>query len=83
MKSANTFIACGDNIFVCTDGAQCLAKGGSGDVLAGMTGALLAQKYSLQDAVITAVEIHALSAINLGQSTYDLTPLKLINNLKK
>ena len=83
MKSANTFIACQNKVYICADGAQSLAKGGSGDVLAGMTGALLVQGYDLQQALMTAVETHALSATQLGQSTYDLTPLKLIATLKK
>lgn len=83
MKSANTFIACQSKVYICADGAQSLAKGGSGDVLAGMTGALLAQGYELEQAIMTAVETHALSAAQLGQSTYDLTPLKLIATLKK
>lgn len=81
MKSANTFIACSKKVYICADGAQSLAKGGSGDVLAGITGALLAQGYELQDALITAVEAHAMAAVRLGPESYDLTPLKLIDSL--
>ena len=81
MKSANTFIACQNKVYVCADGAQSLAKGGSGDVLAGMTGALLAQGYELQQAVITAAETHALTAEKIGKEAYNLTPEKLIANI--
>lgn len=81
IKSANTFIAVNGEVFVCADGVQSLAKGGSGDVLAGLTGALLAQGYSAKDAAVTAVELHALAARNFGAQNYDLTPLKLINQL--
>ena len=83
MKSANTFIAAENQIFICTDGCQNLAKGGSGDVLAGMTAALLAQGYSAKQAAITACESHALASQSFGQENYDLSPLKLIASVQK
>jgi len=43
LKGANTVITDGDHIFVNTSGNPALAKGGSGDVLCGMIGGLLAQ----------------------------------------
>jgi len=83
MKSANTFIATKDECYICQDGNQSLAKAGSGDVLAGMIAALLAQGYSSKEAAITAVEAHALaSTINGFENSYFLTPEKLIDNLK-
>ena len=78
MKSANTFIASGGESFIVTDGAQSLAKGGSGDILAGLTAALLAQGYSAKDAAITAAEHHALLSQQLGATAFDLTPEKLL-----
>ena len=81
IKSANTLIADGDEIFICADGVQSLAKGGSGDVLAGMCGSLLAQGYTTKDAAITAVEMHALASQKSGAEAYNLTPEKLIENL--
>ncbi len=78
MKSANTFIAAENQIFICTDGCQNLAKGGSGDILAGMTAALLSQGYSAKEATITACESHALASKAFGEENYDLSPLKLI-----
>ena len=74
MKSANTFIACGGETFVITDGAQSLAKGGSGDLLAGMAAALLAQGYPAKSAAITAAEHHALISQKAGSENYNLTP---------
>lgn len=74
MKSANTFIACQGKTYVITDGSQNLAKGGSGDILAGMIAALLAQGYTALDAAITACEHHALTAHKLGAESYNLTP---------
>ena len=81
MKSANTFIADGGEIFVVADGAQSLAKGGSGDILAGLCASLLAQGYSASSAAITATEHHALLSQELGRQAYDLTPEKLISLL--
>lgn len=81
MKSANTFIAAENQIFICTDGCQNLAKGGSGDILAGMTAALLAQGYSAKEAAITACESHALASKAFGEENYDLSPLKLLAQL--
>ena len=78
IKSANTFIASKEKIFIVTDGTPSLAKGGSGDVLAGMTGALLSQFYSAQDAAITACEAHALAATKHGAQSWDLSPMRLI-----
>lgn len=78
MKSANTFIAEGGEVFVIADGSQSLAKGGSGDILAGMTAALLAQGYSAKDAAITAAEHHALLSQKIGQEAYNLIPEKIL-----
>ena len=78
LKSANTFIAEGGEVFVIADGSQSLAKGGSGDILAGMTAALLAQGYSAKVAAITAAEHHALLSQKIGQEAYNLTPEKIL-----
>lgn len=78
IKSSNTFIFSEKNIYIVADGGPCLAKGGSGDVLAGLAAALLAQGYSTKDAAITACELHALAATSLGADSFSLTPEKLI-----
>ena len=77
VKSANTFIFSEKKTFIVTDGTPSLAKGGSGDVLAGMIASLLAQGYTAKDAAISACEAHALAGKNHGSDSYDLTPLKL------
>ena len=69
--------------YLIAHGTPALAKAGSGDVLAGMNSALLAQGYTAKDAAITATEAHALASSlqkNKGQA-FDLTPEKLIENL--
>jgi len=78
MKSANTFIAEGGEVFVIADGSQSLAKGGSGDILAGLTASLLAQGYTSKEAAITASEHHALLSQKIDSEAYNLTPEKLI-----
>ena len=77
IKSANTFIVSGGQIYIINDGTPSLAKGGSGDALAGMIASLLAQGYSAKDAAISACEAHALAGKKHGSDAYDLTPLKL------
>lgn len=83
IKSANTFIATENQVFICDEGRQNLAKGGSGDVLAGLIGSLLAQKYSAKEAAITGVWAHANASKRFGEEAYDLTPGKLIHEVSK
>ena len=81
IKSANTFIAADEKCFIVADGPQSLAKGGSGDILAGLAVSLLAQGYSAKDAAITAAEHHALTARKIGEQAYNLTPEALLSHL--
>ncbi len=64
LKGFRTIISAPDgSIYVCTPGNAALATAGSGDVLAGMIGAMLAQsECATQDAVLLSVLRHALSA---------------------
>ena len=80
LKGANTLIAHREKIYINPLGSVALAKGGSGDVLAGMIGALLAQGRSGVESAIHASLAHALAS-HRESSTYALTPQKLIENL--
>ncbi|MGI0406159.1 NAD(P)H-hydrate dehydratase [Helicobacter himalayensis] len=82
LKGATTIIAKNQKLFFNTLGSVALAKGGSGDVLAGMIGALLAQGYDGLKATISASLAHALAG-DLESCTYALTPQKIIANLAK
>lgn len=63
LKGANTVIAAPDGeVFVNTAGNAGLARGGSGDVLAGIIGAFLAQGIEPKTAAISGVYCHALAA---------------------
>ena len=82
LKGANTLIAQAGVIYVCDKGSAALAKGGSGDVLAGLIGGLLAQSYSPLQASICGVLAHALAARAFAKNSYALSPLDLIEEVK-
>ena len=82
LKGANTLIAQAGIIYVCDKGSAALAKGGSGDVLAGLIGGLLAQGYSPLKASICGVLAHALAARAFAKNSYALNPLDLIEEVK-
>ena len=80
-KGAVTYIAHGKNMFIADFGSPALAKAGSGDVLAGMCGALLAQQYNAEEAAKTAVTAHGCAA-QKQKASFALTPQSLIQNLE-
>jgi len=82
LKGANTLIAHEGRVYVNTFGTQALAKGGSGDVLSGMIGALIAQGYSPKDAAIHASLAHALVSKKLTCNSFALTPIDICKGLK-
>lgn|SRR5574344_10835 len=61
-------------------GTNALAKGGSGDVLAGMICALLAQKYSPLDATVSASLAHAFASASTP-CDFALTPFDLMKEV--
>ena len=62
LKGAGSLIADDGNLLVNTTGNPGMASGGMGDVLAGVTGALLAQGLTLTDAAKLAVHVHGEAA---------------------
>ncbi|QTQ10963.1 NAD(P)H-hydrate epimerase [Treponema parvum] len=87
LKGANVCISYSANgeIFtmINSNGNPCLAKGGSGDVLAGMTAALLAQGYTAVDAAVSASLAHAFASQKAAKCTeYGLTPFMLIEKVR-
>ena len=59
LKGHRTITAMPDGTaYINTTGGPALAKGGSGDALAGMIAALIGQKFQLKDAVTTAIYLH-------------------------
>lgn len=61
LKGAGTVVTDGTRTGVNPTGGWGMAKGGSGDVLAGITGALLAQALAPFDAAVTGAYIHGLA----------------------
>ena len=62
LKGAGSIVTDERFMAVCNAGNPGMAKAGSGDVLAGILGALAAQRMSLFDAAYTAVMLHAAAA---------------------
>lgn len=59
VKGPKSYVSDGEQIAVVSDGSAALAKAGSGDVLAGMIGALLAQGAGPFDACVLGATLHA------------------------
>ncbi|MEV9593575.1 NAD(P)H-hydrate dehydratase [Aliarcobacter butzleri] len=82
LKGANVIIAQNEKLYVNSFGSAVLSKGGSGDVLSGLTGSLLAQGYEPLQAAITASLAHTLAARNYKKNNYALSPQDLIEEIK-
>lgn len=59
LKGSDIYISDGKDVCVITQGTSVLAKAGTGDILAGMIGALLAQTGDAFDACVLAAVLHA------------------------
>ena len=86
LKGHRTISALPDGTaYINTTGGPAMAKGGSGDVLAGMIAALIGQKFPVKKAVTTAVYLHGLAgdicAAEYGE--YSVTAGDIINMLPK
>ncbi|MDF2686050.1 MAG: carbohydrate kinase, partial [Clostridia bacterium] len=80
LKGKHTLIATpGGNVYINTTGNTGLAKGGSGDVLAGIISGLLAQGYSTEESAISGVYLHGKAADILKEeiSEYGMLPSDL------
>ena len=81
LKGANMIIAQNSRVFVNPHGSSKLSKGGSGDVLSGLIGALLAQGYSgLDSAIHSSLALSASAKIYSGNS-YAMLPTDLIEGV--
>ena len=83
LKGADTITTNGKKSYINTSGNAGLAKGGSGDVLAGMISAFVSRGYSLEEAAKYGVYIHGYTAdvIAENNSLESITATDLINNL--
>lgn len=62
LKGVGTIVTDGDRLTVNPTGNGCLAKGGSGDVLAGIIGSLVCQGVKYFEAAVTGVYLHGYAA---------------------
>ncbi len=69
-KAAKTIISDKKNIFINSTGNPILARGGTGDILSGMIGGLLAQKIEPLNASLLGVHLHGLAG-DLALNDYD------------
>jgi len=82
LKGANVIIGHRERFYVNPHGTNALAKGGSGDVLSGLIGALLAQGYAPIDAAIHGNLAHTEAALRFEGQRYALTPDDLIEGAR-
>lgn len=86
LKGNNSVIALSDgSVYINPTGNAGMAKGGSGDVLAGIIGSFLAQGMSASDAALCGAYIHGLCGDETAKrySMTGMTPTMMINHLPK
>lgn len=85
VKGPLTFISDGEATVCMSRGTAALAKAGTGDVLAGMTGALLAQGLAAADAAVLATTLHAMAGAIAAEAMTDIavTPEDVIEALPR
>ena len=72
LKGANTVVSDGEHSFAMTEGTAALAKAGTGDVLAGMIAALLAQGLAAVDACVLGATLHARAGVSAAADFTDI-----------
>ena len=80
LKGASTIVTNGESVYINSSGSSALSKAGSGDVLAGLLGAMCAQK-SMSDMIAATVSVylHGAAGDSLAKrfSPYGVTPSDL------
>jgi hydroxyethylthiazole kinase-like uncharacterized protein yjeF len=82
LKGANMIIAQNGKLFINALGDNRLSKGGSGDVLSGLIGALLAQGYSTLEASIHASLAFVIASHHVKVANYALSPEDIIKEIR-
>ncbi len=65
LKGAGTVVCQGEQVWINSSGDERLATAGSGDVLAGLIGALLAQGHTALEAAVAGVHLHGVAGESL------------------
>lgn len=85
LKGANTIVAAPNGeVYFNITGNYGMAKGGSGDILSGITVALLANGYDPLEAALTAVYVHSKAGDNAAKkyTKRTMTPSDVLEELK-
>ena len=72
LKGPNTVVSDGEHSFAMTEGTAALSKAGTGDVLAGMIAALLAQGLDPLDACVLGTTLHARAGVAAAREYSDI-----------
>ncbi|MBF2928545.1 bifunctional ADP-dependent NAD(P)H-hydrate dehydratase/NAD(P)H-hydrate epimerase, partial [Pseudomonas aeruginosa] len=84
LKGAGSLVAAPDGrLAVCSQGHPAMAGAGLGDVLSGITGALLAQRVEAFEAACLAVWLHAAAGERLGAQGRGLAATDLIPTVRQ
>lgn len=83
LKGTNVIISKHKKIYVNSLGSSVLSKGGSGDVLCGLIGSLLAQGYRPLEATIHGSLAHTIAASKYDGNNYSMSPQDLVKEIKK
>jgi len=86
LKGAGTVIAePGGNVWINTTGNSSMSKGGSGDILAGVIGAFMAQGMGSSDSAVLGVFLHGLCGDIAAKemSVYSANPVDIIRKLSE
>ncbi|MGL4997705.1 NAD(P)H-hydrate dehydratase [Cetobacterium sp.] len=83
LKDHKTLINDNNNSYINTTGNSVMATGGIGDVLAGIIGSFISQKYSPLDAAILGVYFHGKCGDFFSDSYHSITPTDILNLLPK
>ena len=83
LKGATSIITNGEQTYLNTSGCSGQAKGGSGDVLAGIIGSLLAQKMPVLDAAVAGCYIAGKTAeiVAENSSVYSMLPMDVATSV--
>ncbi len=83
LKGANTLIIQEEQLYINPLGCSKLSKGGSGDVLSGLIGSLLAQGHTGVDAAIQGSLALVMAANNYSGASYAMLPIDIIDEVEK
>lgn len=83
LKDHRTLITDGEKKYINTTGNSVMATGGMGDVLSGIIGSFISQKYSTLEATLLGAYVHGKSGEYFSDAFYCITPTDILNILPK